>query len=277
MIELAEAVVIARQMTAELAGKRIAEGTRGNSPHKFAFYSAEAGEYATILRGKTLGPAHDNGSLIMLPVEPGYVLALGSGGERILYHRDAATLPKKHQLSLHFDDDSHLTVSVQGWGAALLLTPEQLAAHPWIPAYRLSPLEEGFTLDYFLGLWGQLKEQDPASIKYFIISKPGVWGVGNGYLQDILFRAKIHPRRRALAVTEDEKRALYDAIRDTLRLAVEQGGRDTEYDLHGQPGHYVKLLDARTVGQPCVNCGTPIEKASFLGGAIYYCPQCQKS
>jgi formamidopyrimidine-DNA glycosylase len=201
---------------------------------------------------------------------------LGEGGERILYHKDASTLPAKHHFSLHFQDGTHLTVSVQGWGAAMLLTPEQLAAHPWVPAYRMSPLEPGYTLDYFLGLWGQLKADDKAFVKEFIISKPGVWGVGNGYLQDILFRAKIHPRRRALAVTEDEKVALYHAVRDTLQQAVELGGRDTERDLYDQPGRYVKLLDTRQVGQPCVNCGAPIEKASFLGGAIYTCPQCQK-
>jgi formamidopyrimidine-DNA glycosylase len=61
MIELPEAAVIAGQMRQELNGKRIAGAMRGNSPHKFAFYTAEPEEYASILASKTLGPARDNG------------------------------------------------------------------------------------------------------------------------------------------------------------------------------------------------------------------------
>jgi formamidopyrimidine-DNA glycosylase len=100
--------------------------------------------------------------------------------------------------------------------------------------------------------------------------------VGNGYLQDILFRARMHPRRRALETSLEERRALYQATVQTLRAAVEGGGRESELDLFGRPGGYVKILDSASAGQPCPNCGTPIEKISFMGGASYLCPTCQK-
>ena len=93
MIELPEATTIARQITAELKGKRIADGNRGNSPHKFAFYNRPPEEYKAILKDKTIGPATINGPLILVPVEPGYTIILGGGGERILYHCNAAKLP----------------------------------------------------------------------------------------------------------------------------------------------------------------------------------------
>ena len=41
------------------------------------------------------------------------------------------------------------------------------------------------------------------------------------------------------------------------------------------PGGYHRTLDSNAVGQPCPECGTPIEKISFLGGASYFCPKCQ--
>jgi len=72
-----------------------------------------------------------------------------------------------------------------------------------------------------------------------------------------------------------EKRALCEAIRGTLRQAVELGGRDTERDLYDRPGRYRRILDARSVGQPCPECGTWIEKIQYLGGASYVCPRCQ--
>jgi len=275
MIELPEASIIARQMNRELRGKRIESGIRGNAPHKFAFYSRPLEEYEVILRGKTIGPSTENGSLILASVEPDYVLVLGGGGERILFHRSEETLPKKHQLLLHFQDGTYLTVTVQGWGSAQLLQQSEIAAHPYVGRKAVSPLSDAFTFDYFQGLFGELVEEDPRSVKFFMISKPGIWGVGNGYVQDILFRARIHPKRRSIDITEGERRALYEAIRETLKQAVDLGGRDDERDLYNNPGKYRRILDSRSKGKPCPACGTRIEKIQYLGGASYFCPGCQ--
>jgi len=57
---------------------------------------------------------------------------------------------------------------------------------------------------------------------------------------------------------------------------TEKGGRDTEKDLFGQNGRYKTLLSKNTVNQPCPNCGNTIMKEAYLGGAVYYCPVCQK-
>ncbi len=273
MIELPEVLTIARQMNSDLRGKRIASAMRGNSPHKFAFYNRPPEEYAAILKGKTIGEATDHGGCLLVSAEPDYVLMLAGGGERILYHADSKTLPAKHQLLLHFADDTYLAVTVQGWGYAQL----------WGRSEEGSPTGKGgvptlsaaFSPEYFQGLFEALPDGDGRNIKFFVISQPGVWGVANGYLQDILFRAKIHPRRRAADLTPEERSRLYDAIKETLTQAVALGGRDTERDLYDRPGGYRRILDSRTVGHPCPRCGTPIEKIMFMGGASYFCPRCQ--
>lgn len=275
MIELPEATTIARQMNAELTGKQIADGNRGNAPHKFAFYNRPPEEYAAILPGKTLGEATVNGPLILLAAEPGYVIILGGGGERIIYHRKNVSLPKKYQLFLHFTDDSYLTVTVQGWGSAFLWDKAELSKHPFINVRNPSPLSEAFSPEYFQGLFNALEPTDSRSVKYFMISKPGVLGVGNGCLQDILWYAHLHPRRRVASLTQTEQQALYTATRTTLQKMVEAGGRDGDYDLYNQPGGYKRLLHSKVVGEPCQACGAPIEKAAYLGGAVYFCPKCQ--
>ncbi len=275
MIELPEATTIARQMSAELKGKRVAAGSRGNAPHKFAFYSAPAEEYAAILRGKTIGDVTVNGWLILAALDPGYALVLGCGGERIVYHRSAASLPKRYQLLLQFTDGTCLSVTVQGWGAALLLRQADVPGHRFVNLEKPSPLSAAFTADYFLGLFAGLERCDPASVKYFMISRPGILGMGNGCLQDILWQAGIHPRRRAAELSEVEQRRLYAAIRESLHAMVEAGGRDGDVDLHGRPGGYRRILHSKAVGQPCPRCRAPIQKASYLGGAIYFCPTCQ--
>jgi formamidopyrimidine-DNA glycosylase len=277
MIELSEALTIARQMTEELQGKRIESATRGNSPHKFAFYTGPPEKYESILKGKTMGRATEHGSLILAAVEPDHLIVLGGGGERILYHLSERTLPKKRHLLLHFEDGSYLTVTVQGWGSVQLLHESEVAGHPYVGKKGVSPLSDEFTFDAFDGLFEGLEADDKRSVKYFVISEPGVLGVGNGYLQDILFRAKIHPKRRVVEMAESERRALYDAIRGTLRQAADLGGRDTERDLYNQRGGYSRILHSKARGKPCSECGALIEKIQYLGGACYFCPSCQTS
>ena len=276
MIEIPEATTIARQINAGLTGKHIADGCRGNSPHKFAFYNHTPEEYAEILKEKSIGTTSVNGSFILVSIEPEHTLLLGCGGEHIVYHTSAAALPAKHQLLLHFSDDTYLTVTVQGWGSALLLRQSEVPNHPYIHLHSPSPLSDDFTPEYFSGLFATLESGDSRSVKYFMITKPGVLGIGNGCLQDILWHARLHPRRRAVSLGDAEQQALYIAIRETLHQMVDGGGRDGDTDLFDHPGGYHRILYSKSVGQPCPACSAPIDKAAYLGGAVYFCPSCQK-
>ena len=276
MIELPEAITIARQIKNELQGKHISSGVRGHSPHKFAFTGKHSNDqFAAIVKAKTLGTARADGNVILVDIQPGYILSLGCGGERILYHTSEKTLPKKHQLLLNFQDDTYLTVTVSGWGEVRLLEQSDLAHHPHIKKGAVSPLSEVFTFDYFNALFEALPEGSRASAKYFIISEPGVWGMGNGCLQDILYRAGLHPKRLMVELSGAERQKLYQALRQTLLEMVELGGRDSERDLYNQFGSYQRILHSKSVGHPCRECGTPIEKRQYLGGSVYFCPTCQ--
>lgn len=276
MIELPEALTIARQLTAEVAGKKIAEAVRGNSPHKFAFYSGTPEDYGRVLKGRTVGEARGHGSFIVARMGSSHVLLLGCGGEKILYHHGPETVPPKHQLLLRFTDGTFLSVTVSGWGFLQLLSTKDLETHPHAGKAGVSPLGDGFTWRYFDGLCGEAAGESGRSIKAFMISEPGIWGVGNGCLQDILFAAAIHPKRRLESLEKKDRRALYDATRSVLGEMTEKSGRDTEWDLYGNPGGYAKVLSSSSAGKPCPACGTKIQKIAFLGGASYFCPRCQK-
>jgi len=140
---------------------------------------------------------------------------------------------------------------------------------------RLTPISDEFTYERFEQLLEDYEEKDKKSIKYFMISGPGVLGIGNSYLQDILFRAKIHPKRLVADINDEECRGLHGAIRETMKKAIELGGRYDERDLYNNPGRYIRILDSKAKGNPCPACGTTIEKIQYLGGASYFCPGCQ--
>jgi formamidopyrimidine-DNA glycosylase len=142
-----------------------------------------------------------------------------------------------------------------------------------IARQRPSPLEEAFDRTCFDSLFND--ETPKLSAKAFLATEQRVPGLGNGVLQDILWAAKIHPRRKMGDLSANEVQAMFEAVRNVLRAMAERGGRDTERDLFGAPGGYRTILSKNTVGQPCPQCGTTIQKEPYLGGAIYFCAGCQ--
>ena len=108
------------------------------------------------------------------------------------------------------------------------------------------------------------------------ITEQRIPGLGNGVLQDILWQVKIQPRRKVQTLTPTERDDLFAAVRKTLQLMMEKGGRDTEKDLFGRAGGYRTAMSKNHAGEPCPVCGTEIVKQAYLGGSIYFCPTCQK-
>jgi formamidopyrimidine-DNA glycosylase len=213
------------------------------------------------------------GNRMALRLEPGYWLSIGDMGGKVLLHADGSTLPKKRHLLLGFGDGRYLTVAIQGWGGMWLMTDDELSRH--VGAIPISPISDEFTYERFRELVADDAQQGKRSVKAFMASRPRISGVGNGYVQDICFQAGLHPRHDLSELTQRECRRWYRAIRQTLSEAIERGGRDTESNLYGRPGGYVAILDRRRKGQPCAECGSPIEKIAYLGGSCYFCPQCQ--
>ena len=119
------------------------------------------------------------------------------------------------------------------------------------------------------------ERRDKDSIKTWFINGKSVVGIGNGMLQDILFRARIHPTRRVSSITTDERKALHRTVRETMREAIALGGRTTEKDIYGEPGRYQPTMDRYAKGEPCPECGTAVEAMKYLGGTCYVCPTCQ--
>lgn len=271
MSELREAVVLAEQINRTLTGKRITRAVANQSPHKFAWYSGDPAEYNTRLAGKVIGPATYHGCHV--ETKAGDMVLVTSTPLR--YHAAGEKRPERHQLLLELDDGSALSATVQMWGALLCHKdgePDNLPDSD-IARQRPSPLSAAFDRAYFDGLFDE--QAGVLSAKAFLATEQRIPGLGNGVLQDILWAARVHPKRRMATLAAGEVERMFGAIRSVLWAMVERGGRDTERDLFGRPGGYGTVLSKNTVGNPCPACGSPIRKEAYLGGAIYYCPRCQ--
>jgi formamidopyrimidine-DNA glycosylase len=113
------------------------------------------------------------------------------------------------------------------------------------------------------------------SVKGLLTQDQIIPGLGNAIAQDIMYEAHLHPRHPIDDLNPGQRQVLYDAIQDTVREVIAQGGRYDEVDLFNRPGGYVRLMDKNSAGHPCPECGTEIEKMQYLGGACYFCPNCQ--
>ena len=75
---------------------------------------------------------------------------------------------------------------------------------------------------------------------------------------------------------DDEKKSIFKSVKSTLYEMTDQGGRDTEKDLFGEPGGYLTKLSKNTLNSSCLVCGGRIIKQAYMGGSIYFCSGCQK-
>lgn len=273
MFELPEFITLTNQINKTLTGKVIQSGALGNTPHKFVWYNRSHDEFADLTQGKRIGGASTRGKWLFIPVEPGYVLTLGDCGGKLLYHAPGAPRPAKYHLCLTFRNGAALTALTPMWGAMELYAQGQELERQYIKAMRPTPIEATFTLAYF----NELIDTHGAkrSAKSLLTQEQLIPGLGNALAQDILFHARLHPRHLVQTLDAEQRRAFYHAIVLTVTTAIAQGGRYDEVDLYNQPGGYLRLMDSKAVGQPCPFCGSGIEKIQYLGGACYFCPQCQ--
>ncbi|MBN1348155.1 hypothetical protein JXJ21_01975 [candidate division KSB1 bacterium] len=275
MIELPEAVTIARQLNEAIGGKRVIGADTGSSSHKWVFYAPSRGEVETELPGCVVDEVNASGRAIRMVMKSGKALAVDDFGGRVLYHRAGERLPKKYHLKIDFEDNSFITVAIQGWGFIALLTESERRERLGHRATAISPTDENFTSECFEKLLIEYEEKDKEPVKLFFTNGKSVAGIGNGYLQDILFRAKIDPRRKVGAISDSERASLYQAVKTIITRAIAENGRECEKDIFGNPGEYKPLMDRFAKDKPCPVCGTPIQKISYLGGSCYLCTTCQ--
>lgn len=275
MLELPEARVVADQLARTVIGKLVAGVVAGQSPHRFAFFSGDPGEYDGALRGKEVVGAVAMGGFVELRF--GGTSLLLNDGANLRYHEPDAALPRRHQLLVAFEDGSALTVTVQMY-AGVMCSPTSAIDNPYYLAAtsKPSPLNDAFDREWFRGLLAP-PEVQKLSLKAALATEQRIPGFGNGVLQDVLWKASVHPRLRVSTLDDAEVDALFLVVTGLLRQMAEQGGRDTEVDLFGAHGGYPTVMSKPRLSEPCPTCGGPKVKQAYLGGSVYYCPACQRA
>src|SRR5436309_14466167 len=173
------------------------------------------------------------------------------------------------------DDGSDVAYrDVRRFGTWLVLEPEEL--EPYL-ATRVGrePLEAGFTARRL----AERLHNRRAPIKAALLDQRTLAGMGNIYVDEALWRARIHPLRPAESLDRNELRRLHKGVRAALEMGIARQGstlRDYKLPDGGSGSMQREFKVYGRGGEPCDRCGTPIDKIRVAGRGTWYCPACQR-
>jgi formamidopyrimidine-DNA glycosylase len=277
-VELPEAMILAKQMKAVLVDKtvKLCDVREYEKLQKFGFFNKDINEFNRLV-GCRIESVMQRGGVVRLKMTKKMNLVFCPDyGANIHYHESVATLPKKYHLKIDFSDGTFLTARQTGLGLIYSATDQEVDSlyvmkrdFSDIP----SPIgEQEFSFSRF----DELLKSKNQNIKSAIVGKSAVVvGLSNAAFQEIIYSARIHPKRNTSTLTDAEKHRLYDAMKEILNSRVSLGGKNNWTDLHGNLGQYTPLMGPNMKDKKCPKCGMKIEKLSHGGGQVYLCPKCQ--
>lgn len=276
-IELPEAQILAGQMDGELKGKKIESYDLRDYERmqRIGFINKDLTTYQPLI-DKTVESVTSSGNTIRVKLdeEMNLLIAPEYGG-KVLYHGTGQKVPKYH-IRVDFTDGTHLTTRLTSMGLIYAVADADLKTSYMYNRDFLgkpSPLSEEFTYEKFKQ---QIADQN-RQLKPLLVGKEAVVvGLSNSAYQDIIYRAGLHPKRRATSLNEAELQALYDNMRHVLMERLRLGGKDQFTDLYGKQGGYTPAMGPNMKGLNCPKCGSPIQKLAHGGGHVHLCPTCQK-
>lgn len=273
MLEIPESETIGLQADKKLKNRKIVKVINATSTHKFAFYHGDPQDYPELLENRVIRSARGHGMFVDINCDNDTTITIGEG-TNMRYYDASVPRPGKHQLLIVLDDGSFIAFSVAMYGG--IWAYKNMFDNPYhrCSLNNVSPLAENFNELVFEDIIK--KTSKDISLKALLATEQRIPGLGNGVLQDILFNAGLHPKRKISALSDFYKSELYYSLKVTLKNMTMNGGRDTEKDFFGCQGGYKTILSKNTLKNPCPNCGSSIVKEAYLGGAVYYCPICQK-
>jgi formamidopyrimidine-DNA glycosylase len=272
MIELPEAISLAKQINNTLVDRTITEVFNSNSPHKFTFFYENPLEYPQLLTGRKIISATGRGIFVDINLDNNTTISINDG-VNLKYGDTKSQVPAKYQLLLTFDNNAFLVFTVAMYGGIAAYKGNFENKYHKKSVESVSPLSDEFNNEYFNRLMDLQKKN--LSLKAFLATEQRMPGIGNGVIQDILYNASLNPRKKLSELNEWQKQSLFNSLKSTLTAMTTGDGRDTETDLFGNKGGYNSLLSKNTYKSPCPKCGNKITKESYLGGTVYYCPNCQ--
>ncbi|MEZ5997258.1 MAG: bifunctional DNA-formamidopyrimidine glycosylase/DNA-(apurinic or apyrimidinic site) lyase [Hyphomonas sp.] len=281
MPELPEVETVRRGLAPVLEGRRIVSVKQNRADLRFPFPE----NFAKRLKGQTVIRLGRRAKFLAAELSSGEVLVMHlgmtgrftvGGGQVADFHHETGTDPAHDHVVLVTDDGHTITYNdPRRFGFMELWPAQSFEAYPRLIAMGPEPLSNHFSAAY---LNTALKGKK-APIKAALLDQSVIAGLGNIYVCEALWRAKISPKRLSQSIPGQRAERLVPAINEVIAEAIEAGGSSISdfASASGELGyfqHRFAVYDRE--GEPCRACGTPIRRLVQSGRSTFYCPSCQR-
>lgn len=237
-------------------------------------------EFAAKLKNSTINSVTRRGKHILFDLSNGKTLIVHlrmSGRFKLLpIERE---LPKFTHAIFYFEDETRLIFTDQRhFGFMKIVETENLQEAKEIKKLAPEPFSDEFSKEYFR----ETLKTSSRSLKEFLLDQTKVTGLGNIYAAEAMFLAKLHPQTPANEVSIVKANRLHEFIKEVLAESIAYGSTlnadpeniDGSYYGGGYENEW-RVYDREN--EPCVVCGTKIERLKQAGRSSYFCPKCQKT
>lgn len=283
MPELPEVETVRRGLAPVMEGVQIARADVNRPDLRWPFPEGMADR----LTGKTVLRLRRRSKYILADLDSGETLLihLGMSGRMTIsghtvggFHHPHPAAAKHDHVVFHMANDARITFNdARRFGAMDLMDTGGEDEFWLIRDLGPEPLGNVFDEDYLVA---RLKGRN-TPIKSALLDQRIVSGLGNIYVCEVLFRAGIHPARKAGAISAKRVRSLVPLIRDVLGEAIEAGGsslkdyRQADGEL-GYFQHNFAVYDQAGNTCPTDGCQKEISRIVQSGRSSFFCPQCQR-
>ena len=272
MPELPEVETVRRGLEKMILGKKISS-VEISYPKMI---KTDFGQFQKELPGQVVETMGRRGKYLLFHLSDKILISHLRMEGKYFYYPDEIPTRKHAHVFINFEDGGTLVYEdVRKFGTMELLAPELLDSYFISKKLGPEPTEQDFDLERFkLAL---KKSKKP--IKSHLLDQTLVAGLGNIYVDEVLWRAKVHPSRTSNSLSAQEARKVHDETIKVLGQAVEKGGSTirTYTNAFGEDGtmqDFHQVYDK--AGQACSRCGSIIEKIQLGGRGTHFCPKCQR-
>ncbi|CDG33851.1 Formamidopyrimidine-DNA glycosylase [Parasaccharibacter apium] len=280
MPELPEVETILQSMKASLKGHSLSSVEVNRPDLRLPFPPG----LSTILLHQTIIQLRRRAKYILMDFQHGWTLLihLGMSGRLFIDPARQNLPPRKHEHLVLWTSNDHRVALVdpRRFGMVCLFQTEQEHQQPQLAHLGVEPLSDQFTAEALAATLVTTR----MPIKNALLDQRRIVGLGNIYVCEALFRARIHPARAADSLSKAETNRLCSLIVEILQTAIAAGGSTLRDYVHtdGQPGAFQTLhLVYGREGQPCPAClakgySIPIQRMTQSSRSTFFCPHCQK-
>ena len=272
MPELPEVETVRRGLEKLILGKKISS----IEVHYPKMIKTDLEEFQKELPGQVIQSMGRRGKYLLFHLTDRVLISHLRMEGKYFFYPDQVPERKHAHVLIHFKDGGTLVYEdVRKFGTMELLAPELLEAYFISKQLGPEPTEQ----DFDLGRFKLSLKRSKRPIKSHLLDQTLVVGLGNIYVDEVLWRAKVHPARISQSLTAQDARKVHDETINVLGQAVEKGGSTirTYTNAFGEDGtmqEFHQVYDK--TGQACSRCGSIIEKIQLGGRGTHFCPECQR-